>query len=143
SFDIASTAKKALPHGISTSSSLGMQYYVRRLDAFANRGLGFASPLSRTINQTTAAKVTIRYDFVENKSLGVFAQEELGWNDRMFVTAAVRADDNSAFGSEFDLEYYPKVSATWVLSEESFWGLDFVSSLRLRGAWGKAGRQPD
>jgi hypothetical protein len=122
---------------------VGTQYYIKRLNSFQNRGLGFASPISRTINQTTASLVQIDYDFVENKSLGVFIQEVVGWNDRIFVTGAIRADDNSAFGSEFELETYPKLSATWVVSEESFWPLEVVNSLRLRGAWGKAGRQPD
>ena len=39
----------------------------------------------------------------------------------------------------------PSFSGTWVLSEEDFWGGldDYVSSFRLRSAWGKAGRQPD
>src|SRR5690606_21153266 len=32
---------------------------------------------------------------------------------------------------------------TWTVSDESFWGVDMISSLRVRGAWGKAGRQPD
>ncbi|HET9949578.1 MAG TPA: TonB-dependent receptor, partial [Longimicrobiales bacterium] len=56
---------------------------------------------------------------------------------------AVRADDNSAFGESFDLVYYPKVSASWVVSEESFWGLDFFDSFRLRAAYGQSGQQPD
>jgi hypothetical protein len=29
-----------------------------------------------------------------------------------------------------------------VISDEDFWNVDFVNSLRLRGAWGEAGRQP-
>src|SRR4029453_4041363 len=49
----------------------------------------------------------------------------------------------SAFGSEFDFEKYPKGAGTWVVSDESFWKLGLVNSLRLRGAWGQAGRQPD
>ena len=143
SFDASATVNKNVMGAFTTATSVGMQYYIKRLNSFTNRGLGFASPLSRTINQTTATRVQIGYEFVENKSLGVFVQEVVGWNDRIFVTGAIRADDNSAFGSEFELETYPKLSATWVVSEESFWNVDLVNSLRLRGAWGKAGRQPD
>jgi hypothetical protein len=59
------------------------------------------------------------------------------------VTGAVRGDDNSAFGSNFDLQYYPKVSGSWVISEESFWpAADLINRMRLRGAWGRSGRQP-
>ena len=43
-------------------------------------------------------------------------QEELSFNDRIFVTGAVSFDDNSAFGAELSPEMYPKISATWTLS---------------------------
>ena len=143
SVDASSTARFEVTDAIGTSTSVGVQYYLKRLSNFENRGVGFPSPLSRTINQTSASLATLTFDFVENKSLGVYVQEELSFNDRLFLTGAIRADDNSAFGSGFDLEYYPKVSAAWVTSEESFWNLDLINSLRLRGAWGRAGRQPD
>jgi hypothetical protein len=38
---------------------------------------------------------------------------------------------------------YPKVSASWVVSEEPFWGLDFMNAFRLRAAYGQSGQQPD
>jgi outer membrane receptor protein involved in Fe transport len=55
----------------------------------------------------------------------------------------LRADDNSAFGANFDFIVYPKAAATWVVSEEPFWTLSFLNSLKLRAAWGRAGQQPD
>ena len=42
----------------------------------------------------------------------------VGWRNRAFLTAAVRADDSSAFGVDFDAAIYPKLSGTWVVSEE-------------------------
>ena len=66
----------------------------------------------------------------------------MGWNDRIFVTGAIRADDNSAFGSEFELETYPKVSATWVVSRRASgtWTGELAPSAR---GVGQGGRQPD
>jgi hypothetical protein len=61
----------------------------------------------------------------------------------MFLTGAVRVDNNSAFGEEFDLATYPKVSATWVVSEEPFWKLGAINTLKLRSAFGVSGLQPD
>src|SRR5690606_21286281 len=44
----------------------------------------------------------------------------------------------------FSFVTYPKVSGSWVVSEESFLeDADWLSTLRLRGAWGRAGTQPD
>ena len=143
SMDWSATARYSPIASFGTATSVGVQYYSSEYEQFENIGVGFPSPLSTTVNQTPPASADINYEFVQNKSLGFYVQEEFSWNDRLFVTGAIRFDDNSAFGSEFDLEKYPKVSATWVLSEENFWTIGMINSLRVRGAWGKAGRQPD
>lgn len=79
----------------------------------------------------------------ENKKAGVFLSQQAGFRDRVFVTAAIRADDASAFGRKYDLVAYPKLSASWVASEESFFPkIPTLTSLRLRAAWGKSGLQP-
>jgi hypothetical protein len=106
-------------------------------------GEEFPSPTVTTLS--AASSITgVSQSIVENKSLGLYVQQEVSFRDRIFLTAAIRGDDNSAFGTDFDAAVYPKLSATWVVSEESFWNWgDWVNSLRLRSAWGKAGRQPD
>ena len=123
-------------------TSFGAQYSMRRFENLRTQGEGFASPLSRSVNQTPVERLTLTYDYIENKSLGFYVQEQIGWNDRLFLTGAVRFDDNSAFGTDFEAQIYPKFSGTYVVSEESFWNFDLINSLRVRGAWGKAGRQP-
>ncbi len=142
SADWSATGKFAPTGWLNTSTSVGFQYYIKTNEMLANTGSGFPSAASKTINQTPASKATLVYEFEQAKSLGLYIQEELNFRDRVFLTAAVRFDDSSAFGSKFDLEKYPKLSATWTVSDESFWGLDAINSLRVRGAWGKAGRQP-
>jgi TonB dependent receptor len=73
-------------------------------------------------------------------------QEQLGWNNRLFLIGALRADDHSSFGTNFDLIVYPKLSASYVISDEpaakSFLNAARINSLKLRGAWGQAGRSP-
>ncbi|MCC6930404.1 MAG: SusC/RagA family TonB-linked outer membrane protein [Gemmatimonadaceae bacterium] len=77
------------------------------------------------------------------KTLGLFVEEQASINDRLFLTAAVRTDQNSAFGTEFQRVYYPKGSLSWVVSDESFFPkLSWLSSLRLRTAFGASGVQP-
>lgn len=78
-----------------------------------------------------------------NTTLGFYAQEQIAWNDRLFLTGGVRVDNNSAFGEEFKLATYPKVSASWVVSEEPFWRFGGNNTLKLRGAFGASGQQPD
>jgi TonB-dependent SusC/RagA subfamily outer membrane receptor len=77
---------------------------------------------------------------------GLFLQEMVGWRDRLFVTGGVRLDRYSAFGSNRGTEAYPKISASYVLSDESFWqssfARHFADALKLRAAYGQAGRAP-
>jgi len=120
--------------------SVGFQYYRSESSFINSSGAQFpALPI------TTVSGGAVRDGgeaFEENATTGVFFQQQVGWRDRVFVTGGVRADANSAFGSEFDAAIYPKLSATWSIHEEPFWSLSFVDQLRLRMAWGAAGRQP-
>src|SRR5690606_21116911 len=140
--DYALTANLQVGDRWGSATSFGAQYYVNQMDEFINTGTGFASPLSTTINQIAQSQMVTEYEYIENMSLGFYVQETLSFADRLFVTGALRFDDNSTFGSDAPALIYPKLSGTWVISEESFWNVGPVNSLRLRGAWGKAGRQP-
>src|SRR5690606_33662539 len=72
---------------------------------------------------------------------GVFGQTVFGFRDRYFLTLGMRVDGNSAFGGDFGLQPYPRASFSYVLSDEPFWP-ESLGSLRLRGAYGHAGRAP-
>ncbi|HEY9517574.1 MAG TPA: SusC/RagA family TonB-linked outer membrane protein [Gemmatimonadaceae bacterium] len=140
-FDYAATARFDLTPTITTSTSVGMQYYRRRIDATSVSGSMFAAPGQTSIDGVTQKDEPFQ-SLTANASLGYYAQEQIGWKDRRFLTLALRSDDNSAFGSDFDRVYYPKASVSWVLSEEPFWNASFINSLRLRAAYGETGAQP-
>lgn len=84
--------------------------------------------------------------FTLQKTLGMFIEEGVAIRDRLFLTAAVRSDQNSAFGTNFRRVFYPKASVSWVISEEDFFphrfGFGKISELRLRLANGSSGVQP-
>ena len=141
SVDYSGTVNTHLSAGLTSATSVGAQYFKRSRTEYSLDGRIFPSPGFETVG--SMATTTSSEDFLENITVGTFAQQEFGWRDRVFVTGAVRGDDNSAFGSGFSAAIYPKFSATWVISEESFWPAEWVSKLRFRSAWGAAGRQPD
>lgn len=138
--DYAVTAKRRI-FNTETATSAGAQYYHKTMN-FANE-FGRNFPTSDITTIGGAATTTAGEDYIENKTLGFYVQEQLSWNDRLFVTAAMRGDGNSAFGRDFKAAYYPKFSAAWVMNEEPFWRVPAVNTLRLRTAWGQAGQQPD
>ncbi|MGQ0537329.1 MAG: TonB-dependent receptor domain-containing protein, partial [Gemmatimonadaceae bacterium] len=124
------------------TTSAGVQYYYKQFESQVSQGFEF--PIAGPGNVGSGARREASEGFQENKTFGVYGQEQLAWKNRLFVTAAMRADGNSAFGANFDAAYYPKFSASWVLSEEPFLANSrMISQLKLRGAWGRAGLQPD
>lgn len=77
-------------------------------------------------------------------SIGDFAREELSWRDKVFLASSLRADDNSAFGVRFKRIYYPGINGSWVVGDESWFPKqDYVSSLRVRAAYGRSGQRPN
>jgi TonB-linked SusC/RagA family outer membrane protein len=138
--DYAGTVALPLGEALQSETSFGAQYYDRMSRSVSASGVEFALPGLRVINAT--AERSSGETFVQSVSLGIYAQQQFSWNDRRYLTVALRADDHSAFGQEFELVYYPKISGAWVLSEEDFWNVGWVSDFRLRSAFGRAGEQP-
>lgn len=138
--DAGATATFPVTRGLESRTSVGTQW-VKRL--FARNG-AFAENLPPGASQVSAGATPSASEArEESKTLGAFIEEQLGWRDRLFVTGAVRADDNSAFGRNFNAVYYPKLSVSWVASEEPFFPrLGFLGMLRLRFAAGASGTQP-
>jgi TonB-linked SusC/RagA family outer membrane protein len=142
SFDYSGTATWGARDGLELATSAGAQYYERSTEYVMGRGRDFAVPGLSTISAGERREASD--GITGNKTVGVYIQEQASWQNRIFLTGAVRGDDNSAFGANYDFVLYPKVSASWVISEESaLEGIDWMNSLRLRAAWGKAGQQPD
>ncbi len=71
-------------------------------------------------------------------------QQDFAFNDRLFVTAAVRMDNSSVFGvGSRKFVYYPSFSSSYVISDESFFPKSgIIDQLRLRGSIGEAGNRP-
>ena len=139
SVDLGATARFRLSPAIGSRTSVGGQFFrdLSRGTFATGRGL---PPGSETINgaRTTEAADTV----IESRSLGSYVEQELSIKERLFVTAALRFDDNSAFGESFNATAYPKASASWLLSDEPFFNADFFNTLRLRAAFGVSGQQP-
>jgi TonB-linked SusC/RagA family outer membrane protein len=70
---------------------------------------------------------------------GYYLQETIGINDKLFITIAGRQDASTVFSKENRSQFYPKVSASYVLSDEKFMQDSPISSARLRGSWGESG----
>lgn len=125
----------------------GLQSIITRRDNANASGFGFTTNAANSVSNASTRTGT--QSFSEEKALGYIGELQLSSQDRRFVQFGVRVDKNSSFGQragqpapQFVL---PKVGASWVLSEESFFEpmLGVLSQVRLRAAWGTTGRSPN
>ncbi|WP_342644851.1 SusC/RagA family TonB-linked outer membrane protein [Mucilaginibacter sp. CSA2-8R] len=99
------------------------------------------SPVSQVASGGAGLAVT------DNRStlniLGFYAQETIGYANKLYVTGALRNDVASSFGKENRWQYYPKLSGTYILSEEKFWKNSSLGSviptLKVRASYGQSG----
>ena len=127
------------------TTSAGAQYFTENIHSVFAQGEVFPTPGLTSVSATTTNR-TNSEGFSDDKSLGIYVQEHLAWRDKLYFTAALRSDDHSAFGSAFTRVTYPKFSVSYVLSEEPWFNLPFVSDrlseFRFRAAYGESGKAP-
>ena len=68
--------------------------------------------------QGAAARFVVGETNTDNRTYGGLISEQIAWRDRLFFTAAVRTDRNSAFGQDFGFVTYPAASLSYVISDE-------------------------
>lgn len=138
--ELLGRADFTLTDALTSRTSVGTQYFVDR-----TRGTyALGQQLVAGSNSLATAAVTQSTEATnESRAIGLFVDQQFGYEDRLFVAGGVRADDHSTFGREFDAVIYPNLSASWVVSEEAFFPpSDLFSSARIRAAWGQSGTQP-
>lgn len=71
-----------------------------------------------------------------------FGRVNFNASDKYFLTATIRADGSSKFGTNNRYGYFPSVGAKWAISNEDFLkGNKTFSNLGLRASWGITGNQ--
>jgi len=145
-FDYSATAATGVPflRGATSEFSVGAQGIKTRTRTLSAEASGLPSPDLRLLQNATNVNATS--NFSGQASLGYYAQEQLGFGNRLFLTGALRLDNNSAFGSNIQRILYPKASVSYVISEETALEGLFravrADNVKLRAAYGQAGRSP-
>src|SRR5688572_17806571 len=134
------TATRRLTDEIESKTTLGVQ--IGRI--LFNRNGARSEVLPPGATTVTAGSVEFADEATtESRTIGSFLEQNLSFSERFFLTGALRSDRNSAFGADFKTVIYPKFSASWIASDESFFPkLGFLNELRLRSAYGASGVQP-
>jgi TonB-linked SusC/RagA family outer membrane protein len=127
---------------IASDFSFGSQYINSVENYLAGIGIGLSANSSNLVS--SAASNEAHQAYSQSKSLGILAQEQVSFGQKLFLQVGARVDRNSAFGKAFGSLFLPKVSASYVVSQEPFWSriAPGISTLRLRAAYGTTGRSP-
>jgi TonB-linked SusC/RagA family outer membrane protein len=142
SLDYSASAKRGLGASLMATTSLGGQFFRTELNESFLGGTGFPGLGVETVSAVSQPATSTQTQTI-NTTIGAYGQEQFAWKDRLYLTGALRVDNNSAFGSQLKWVTYPKVSAAWVVNEESFWRQNrIIDALKLRAAYGESGRQP-
>lgn len=129
--------------GVELGTSLGFNYTTQ----FIGTTVATARDLLATGELVSAGAVPAagqsRFDLV---TLGFYGQQTFAWRDKLYLNGALRRDASSTFGTSDRWQWYPKLSASYVISDEPWFSRSAIgrsfSSLRLRSALGFAGNQP-
>ena len=76
---------------------------------------------------------------------GFYLSDRIGLWDKVFFDLGLRVDGNSTFGKDIGLQYYPKIGAAYIISDEGYYpGVikNIISTFKLRAAWGLTGNFP-
>ncbi|MFU1858655.1 SusC/RagA family TonB-linked outer membrane protein [Sphingobacterium sp. NGMCC 1.201703] len=72
----------------------------------------------------------------------IFGKVDYSFKDRYILSATVRRDGSSNFGSNNKYGTFPGASAAWRLSQEEFMkGISWLSDLKIRAGYGVTGNQ--
>src|SRR5262249_10356710 len=134
-FDYVGSYKFNLIANVGSSFSWGGQAVGNENRTFQENASNFPGAAVPTI--TSAASRIADEDRSRVWNAGFFVQDVFDINNKYFLTIGTRVDGNSAFGSGFGLQVYPKGSVSWVLSDESFWNKSW-GNWKVRAAYGKA-----
>jgi len=97
-----------------------------------------------------AAGTSLLGAVIDGLQRGVQDDATYGWyvapalsNRRFWLDLGLRLDGGSTYGARVTLPKFPKIGLSYLLSDEPFYPLkDLLPTLRLRAAYGRAGRQP-
>ena len=138
-FDYVGTWSFDLRDDLRSSFSWGGQSVTTEETSNAAMSQNFPGPGDPTVS---SGAVSLGFESRERViNAGFFFQNVFAVKDRYFLTAGLRVDGNSAFGSNLGLQAYPKVSASYVISDEPFWSPS-LGTVKLRAAYGQSGRAP-
>lgn len=89
---------------------------------------------------TAAGTIFGTATYTANSLISVFGRLNYSYRSKYILSASLRTDGSSRFGSDNRYATFPSVSAAWRLGDEDFMkNIDAISELKLRASYGVTG----
>jgi TonB-linked SusC/RagA family outer membrane protein len=138
--NLSGTATFNLGQSLVSKTSVGSQF--QRENFTDNQAFGTTLVAGTGSLAGTSTGFAVGEDQLDNRTLGYFLQQQLEFAERLYLTGALRGDKNSAFGKDFRFARYPSASISYIVSRERWFPTRFISTFKLRGAYGVSGLRP-
>ncbi len=104
--------------------------------ALGNTNLGYYG-----LNNAGTQKITAP-GYTRHTDVGYLGRVNYNFDERYHISASVRRDGSSVFGSSKKWGTFPAVGLAWTVSNEEFWkDSKTVDFLKVKASWGKNGNQ--
>lgn len=127
-------------HHINAMIGYSWQYFYD--EGQTTKAYGFLSDNFKWYSLAAAQTVESISSYAESNTLiSMYGRVNYNFADKYLLTATVRRDGSSRFGSGNKWGIFPSVAASWRISQEDFFRNDVVSDLKLRASFGITGSQ--
>ncbi|MBX6331935.1 MAG: TonB-dependent receptor, partial [Gemmatimonadaceae bacterium] len=121
------------------NTSVGANYTQTTIGDIMTRASGLA-PGQTSIDG--AALVVSSERKADETTFGWYVEPSIS-HKRFWLSGGVRIDGGNTYGSHVSFAGFPKLNLSWLISDEPWFPFKtLVNTLRLRGAYGRAGVQP-
>lgn len=130
-------------HSLTVLAGHSYQTFVDEERTFLYRGFANNNIEPRFQDQTNTDEfpTTVTAAAERNELQSFFGRANYSYADKYLLTATLRADGSSKFGSNNKYGYFPAFALGWNISNEDFMSNSVFDNLKLRTSWGQTGNQ--
>lgn len=129
--------KKYGHHSIFTYAGIDLLARDNKMTAVS--GSGFFNDHIKELAYATTISQSSTSSSTQNRQLSYFARAVYSFDSRYVFSANIRRDGNSIFGEYSRWGTFWSVGAAWNVHRESFFHVDWIDRLKLKGSFGRTG----
>jgi len=130
-------------HKIEVLGGFSYQKFERGGNSFSIDGIDRANGIAPENNPAISGTQSGVTGFAQiNELQSYFSRVNYSFDNKYLLTASLRADGSTRFGSNNKYGYFPSFALGWNIAQEDFLKkIPAISELKLRASWGETGNQ--